>query len=114
MSGARSDRYFWHLDGHERPDRTLADFVECLVGVKEWREPVHSLTNHDDRAAFVCAVTAVCVACGEYTAVGDVEDGWIVLPPRRAFAEWAWNAVLANERLEEGEPHPPSEGAVSA
>lgn len=104
--GARSDRYFSHLDGHKGSDRTLADFVECLVGAKEWQEPVQSLTNHDDRAAFVCAMTALCVACGEYTAVGDIEDGWIILPPRRAFAEWAWNAVLANERREKGEPPP--------
>ena len=95
--GARSDGYFSHLDGRERAGRTLADLVERLVGAKEWREPIHSLTNHDDRASFVCAVTALCVAYGEYAAVGDREDGWIVLPPRWAFEEWAWEALLANE-----------------
>ena len=103
--GARSDRYFTRLDGYERRDRTLAELTEYLVGAKEWKEPIHSLTNHDDRAAFVCAVTALCIACGEYTAVGDREDGWIVLPPKRAFQEWAWKAVLANRRREEGRPH---------
>jgi len=103
----RSDRYFSHLDGRERPDRTLAELVEDLLGAKEWKEPVHSLTNHDDRAAFVCAITALCVARGEYTAVGDRRDGWIVLPPRRAFEEWAWKAVPANESRAKGIPHPP-------
>ncbi|MDE2907336.1 MAG: DUF429 domain-containing protein [Acidobacteriota bacterium] len=104
--GARSDRYFSHLDGRQRPDRTLGGLVAGLLGARAWQEPVHALTNHDDRAAFVCAVTALCVACGEYTAVGDGEDGWIVLPPRRAFEEWARKAVLANVRREKGEPHP--------
>ena len=104
--GARSDHYFSHLDGHARADRTLGGLVAGLVGVREWREPIHALTNHDDRAAFVCAITALCMACGEYTAVGDGDDGWIVLPPRRAFEEWAWKAIVANERLEQGEPLP--------
>ena len=104
--GARSDHYFSYLDGHEGPDRTLAGFVARLLGAREWQQPVHALTNHDDRAAFVCAVTALCVACGEYTAVGDCEDGWIVLPPRWAFEDWAWEAVLANECLERREPCP--------
>ncbi|MDE0364791.1 MAG: hypothetical protein OXP09_04385 [Gammaproteobacteria bacterium] len=104
--GARSDHYFSHLVGHETPDRTLAEFVGCLLGSKDWEEPVHSLTNHDDRAAFVCALTALCIACAEYTAVGDCEDGWIVLPPRWAFEEWAWKAVEANESLEKGESRP--------
>ncbi len=104
--GARSDRYFSHLDGRGRLDRTLAELVESLLGAKAWEAPVHALTNHDDRAAFVCAVTALCIVCGDYTAVGDREDGWIVLPPRRAFEEWAWEAVLANERREQGEPQP--------
>ena len=104
--GARSDHYFAHLDGRDRPARTLAGLVECLLGARAWTEPVHALTDHDDRAAFVCALTALCIACGDYTAVGDGEDGWIVLPPGRAFADWARQAVLANERLEKGEPCP--------
>ena len=43
------------------------------------------LTNHDEIAAFVCAVTGLCCAAGSYAAVGSAEDGYIVLPPR-----WAW------------------------
>lgn len=104
LSGqARSDHYFAHLDGRERPHRTLGGLVECLLGARKWQEPVHALTDHDDRAAFVCAITALCVACGEFTAVGDGVDGWIVLPPRWAFAEWAWKAILVNERVEKDE-----------
>ena len=105
----RSDRYFAHLDGHETPERSLGELVGSLLGAKEWQKPVGSLTNHDDRAALVCAVTALCIACGEYTGVGDREDGWIILPPKRAFAEWAWKAVLANAKLKQGEPPPTGE-----
>ena len=41
----------------------------------------------------VCALTALCVAIGDFTAVGDNCDGWIILPPKRKFTEWAWKAV---------------------
>ena len=49
--------------------------------------PLDNVRNHDDRAALVCALTALSVAAGEFTAVGDA-DGWIVLP---CFVrDWAW------------------------
>ncbi len=44
----------------------------------------------------VCALTALCVAVGDFAAVGDSTDGWIVLPPKRKFAAWAWKAVSRN------------------
>lgn len=60
------------------------------------RCPVDDITNHDDRAAFVCAITALGVVAGDFTAVGDKSDGWILLP-RRAFVQnWAWDALEAN------------------
>ena len=105
-AGERSDRYFTHLDGQPRPDRSLAKLIECLLGPKKWERSIDLLTNHDDRAAFVCAITALCIAVGEYTAVGDCRDGWIILPPKRAFAQWAWAAILANEKREQGETSP--------
>ena len=43
----------------------------------------------------VCALTALCVAVDEYTAVGD-EDGWIVLPPVSFVRDWAMEALKAN------------------
>ena len=87
----RSDVFYRHLaelgalDGllaHLLPGRGLA---ESLLGV----------TNHDDRAALVCALTALCVATGDYVAAGD-GDGWIVLPPRDFVADWAWADLEAN------------------
>ena len=52
--------------------------------------------NHDDRAAFICALTALSVAAGDYTAVGD-DDGWIVLPPVAFVVPWARELLIANE-----------------
>jgi len=54
-----------------------------------------AVTNHDDRAALVCALTALCVAARDYTAVGD-EDGWIILPPSSFVQGWAMHALRAN------------------
>jgi DNA-binding ferritin-like protein (Dps family) len=87
----RSDTFFQHLASiglfhrlveHHLPGRML---------------PVHpsTITNHDDRAAFVCALTALCIAAGEFIAVGD-EDGWIILPPCTFTQPWALEALKAN------------------
>ena len=51
------------------------------------------LTQRDERAAAVCALTARAAALGADTRVGDAEDGWISLPPRPFLAEWARAAL---------------------
>lgn len=89
--GDRSDLFFQHtaktgmlvrLLGHLLPQRRIPQELDLV-------------TNHDDRAALICATTALCVAAGDFTAVGD-EDGWIVLPPARFIARWAMDALEAN------------------
>jgi hypothetical protein len=86
----RSDRYFeilaesgllLHLLKEQLPGRAV---LQDLGGI----------TNHDDRAAFICALTALCVAAGDYSAVGD-DDGWIIMPPLRFVAPWARPLVRA-------------------
>ena len=57
-------------------------------------EPLESITNHDHRAAFICALAALCVARNQYAAVGDPEDGHIVLPP--IFQPWAEDSLRKN------------------
>ncbi len=44
----------------------------------------------------ICALTALCVAMCDYTAVGDSLDGWIILPPKHWFAAWALKAISRN------------------
>jgi hypothetical protein len=82
--GSRSDRYFAALCVNGGLERLLQHVLPGRTAVA----PLASVTDHDERAALVCALTALCVAAGDYTAVGDGE-GWIMLPPRSLIAAWA-------------------------
>jgi hypothetical protein len=88
-----------------RSDIFYSHLVECggLISLLQYLLPNRSLqasleavTNHDDRAALVCALTALCVAAGDYTVVGDVVDGWIVLPPPSLIQSWGWSKLVEN------------------
>ncbi len=100
-SGKRSDRYFVHLAEHRSLDR----FVEKLLPGRRWLRELRAIRNHEDRAALVCSLTALSVAAGEFAAVGDEEDGWIILPPQWAFADWAWTAICKTAEESQREAH---------
>jgi hypothetical protein len=87
----RSDRFFLRCCERGTFDN-LVDHV--LPGRRLARAPT-DLTDHDERAAFVCALTALCVAADDYTAVGD-HDGWIILPPYPLLQPWAREDLEAN------------------
>jgi len=93
----RSDIFFQFLAGAEVLQRLIA---YCLPGRLMSQHP-SAVTNHDDRAALVCALTALCVAARDYTAAGD-EDGWIILPPSSFVQGWAMDALRANAAGERG------------
>lgn len=89
--GDRSDTFFQHLAA----SGGLHALVECCVPGRRLELDPNAITNHDDRAAFVCALTALCVAAGQFVAVGD-NDGWIVLPPREFIRSPQWELLAAN------------------
>lgn len=89
--GDRSDTFFQHLAA-TGGFHTLLEHI--LPGRKCALDP-KTVTNHDDRAALVCALTALCVAAGQFVAVGD-DDGWIVLPPREFIRSPQWELLAAN------------------
>lgn len=93
--GDRSDAFFQHLAAVG----VLQDFAHHLLPGRHARHSWTDVTNHDDRAALVCALTALAVAQGDYTAVGD-DDGWIILPPRSFVRSWAWDILAANDQAE--------------
>ncbi len=82
--GDRSDVYYRRL----AEDGGLEGLVGRFLPGRALAAPFGAVTNHDDRAGLVCALTALCVAGGEFVAVGD-EDGWIILPPRALIRDWA-------------------------
>jgi hypothetical protein len=44
----------------------------------------------------ICALTAVCVVRGLYTAVGDEHGGFFFLPPLNRWQEWARDQLGRN------------------
>jgi len=88
--GDRSDTFYDHL--------ARSGGLLKLPGRRP-DKPFRAVVNHDDRAAVVCALTALCVVAGDYTVVGN-EDGWIVLPPPSLIQSWAWKKL--NENAQEG------------
>ena len=86
---ARSDAYFEHLAESGGLDQLLSHLLPRRAALLSWS----AVTNHDDRAALVCALTALAVAMADYTAVGDDDDGWIILPPRHLIAPWALGSL---------------------
>jgi len=80
----RSDRYYEHavMEG------VLEQMVVHHLPGRRMHQSFADVTNHDDRAALICALTALGVARNDYVAVGDA-DGWIILPPRDFIAAWA-------------------------
>ena len=72
-----------------------ARFFDLLRAVLPSREVPSSatITDHEEIAALTCAVTALCVASGHYTAVGACEDGYVILPPA-SFMGVGWRETL--------------------
>jgi hypothetical protein len=94
--GDRSDIFFQHLartDGFQR-------LLEHLLPGRAIALPLEDVTNHDDRAALVCAFTALAVAADDFVAAGD-QDGWIMLPPQAILRDWAVKDLQANAREED-------------
>ena len=92
---SRSDLFFLHWCERGIFDR----LIDHLLPRRSLVRSPDALTNHDERAAFVCALTALCVAAGDYTAVGD-HDGWIMLPPYALLPRWAREDLEANAAAE--------------
>lgn len=88
----RSDVYFERLAGEGRLAELAALLLPCRRGTQRFDE----VRNHDDRAALICAMTALGVAAGHYVAVGD-DEGWIALPPAASMAPWAREALQRQE-----------------
>ncbi|MFO0554325.1 MAG: hypothetical protein U0271_38445 [Polyangiaceae bacterium] len=105
--GPRSDVYFQHLLGPSAnivappaTDRLVGLLGRLLPGRQLARGSFAQIEDHEERAALVCALTALSVAARQYVAVGD-DNGYIILPPRAEAGEpglqpWAWEILERN------------------
>lgn len=74
---------------------------EKLQAELSWDDPsfwyqVATNKNHDERAALICALTAICVVRNKFTAIGDNISGRFFLPPLNRWATWAARAIELN------------------
>lgn len=87
-----SDRFWEVLVSGGR----LEALLKTLLPSHKAEPGVLAATDHDERAAIVCALTALCVRTGRYVAVGDKEAGYIILPPLEDWGSgangvpWLW------------------------
>jgi len=95
----RSDLYYLNL-AHSTSESAspLADLLARLLPDRVHMVDLEAIRNHDQCAAVICALTALCVAAGQYLAVGQIKTGVIILPPLESAAglgtrRWAWNLI---------------------
>jgi hypothetical protein len=79
----------------------LKALLEFLLPDRAIENDLSLVTNHDDRAALTCAITAIGLAAGKFCAVGDPKNGWIILPPVQFIEPWADKLLSENGALDQ-------------
>jgi predicted RNase H-like nuclease len=108
-SKAKSDIFYEWLLGPDAPARHVPDvnrfdeLIQNLLPNRTLESPTGEVVDHEYRAAVICALTALCVAHRQYVAVGDSQNGYIILPPRveasnSGLQPWAMSMIRANAR----------------
>jgi hypothetical protein len=77
--------------------RAVIDHVG-LGGISSVLAEIEANSDHEERAALVCLLTASAVAVGHYTAVGDDGGGYFFLPPFALWEEWARRELEVQRR----------------
>ena len=112
LEGARCDQICDQIKGTEQKKKS-DEFWKAAVGKHLLHDLIGRLvpqiglgkldiSDHDHRAAFVCALAGLCVAKNRYVSVGDPVDGNICLPP---FNVWGvelgdrWGEVALRKNL---------------
>ena len=79
---------------------SLSKLVESVLPARRIDGSLE-LRDHEEIAAFCCALTAACVSAGRFEAVGSVDDGFIVLPPVSSWGrDRAGTAAWANVEID--------------
>jgi len=59
----------------------LTELIDEMLPGRTVAPTVHEVSDHEERAGTICALTALSVVRGSYVAVGDPVCGDIILPP---------------------------------
>ena len=94
-----SDR-FWEILA---ANNGLMALLSCLLPSRTLIARLDQITDHDQRAAVVCALTGLALVAGVAVGVGDPDDGDIFLPPTALWGRsqsgprpWAEAALRQN------------------
>jgi hypothetical protein len=79
----------------------LRKLLEFLLPNRTRADDLGLVTNHDDRAALICAISALGLAVGKYCTVGDPQNGWIILPPSQFIGQWAKPMLSENGKADQ-------------
>jgi hypothetical protein len=98
----RGYKFKWLLDACREQGvlKRLLLHLECQN--VEFGRALSDNDQHDEQAALICALTALCVQQGKYVAVGSLTDGYFFLPPVAFWAAWAKRTFSDNRtRIDE-------------
>ena len=70
---------FWMIAVDMEPH--LHELIKSLAPGRRLKTPLESVTDHDHRAALLCALAVLCADQNRYVLSGDPIDGDIILPP---------------------------------
>lgn len=83
----------------------LRALIEHLAPGRYLTKSLEYIISHDHRAAFICALSAMCVSQRSYVAVGAPVSGDFILPPRKVWGadarrqgSWAKHPLRENVR----------------
>lgn len=108
-SKAKSDIFYEWLLGPNAPGRHIPDenrfeeLISRLLPNRSIESTTGNVTDHEHRAAVICALTALCVAKRDYVGIGDSRNGYIILPPsvevsKAGLQPWAMSMIRANAK----------------
>lgn len=83
--GKASDLFFAYAAARGVLSRMIAD----LLPERTCFEHPFRITDHDERAAFSCALTALFVVAGQFVMAGDPQDGSICIAPTKYWGKTA-------------------------
>jgi hypothetical protein len=97
----RGQKFEWLYDECLKR-KTLNSVIDVIGGATpSVLHHIKTNQNHDQKAALICLLTAVALAAGRYTAVGNPKGGYFFLPPWEVWAPWArQELVTQRQRVE--------------